>query len=429
MKIAHVIPPLAALVIAGGFLLSQHITVEKTRRTVGAYEEVIQRIAERQGNKKAASDERPTSGTEEDGDQRNGGGEIDPRELIDSVTSMLRENTRDYQGFLKLQKRLSELSPEQTKELISRIDAMEPPADVRDQILPLLLDLLAARDPKSSVLMAVDSMMRKGTSREGGWMNRISVALGAWVKREPLEALRWYDAEREAGTFEGKSLKRNNRRGLYEGAILEALAERDPALARERLASIPEAERLSVFQNAKGLMGNSEKRQLFATLARETLSPEQQANALESVIPVILGGDELERVSGFLRDINATTEEKNIVVAGATEMVLKNLSTAPADNGSPGRRAALWDWLAEQDSERADVWLGKSLASLSQNPGAQERFIALLNEFHATRPSDDLIEAYLEHARVALDALRLEEVAKKIQDPTRRAAALKKLGK
>lgn len=164
MKITRAIPPLAALAIAGAFLLKQHHDAEETSQAVAVYREAIQRVAEHRAiNTTSRGTVQKSGGNDDEAlkEERDRLREFDLKEFARLAMEARKGRiTGVDKAMLRFQKAILELDPRELAALILEAARLEISPEEKTAAVMNLIQTLALRDP-ASAMSAWGALMRE----------------------------------------------------------------------------------------------------------------------------------------------------------------------------------------------------------------------------------------------------------------------------
>lgn len=426
MKPIHIALPAAAVLINCGYLYLQSSSADVLRREVANMRQVIDaattqsadagRDADTVDRAEGAAGGRPESEAPDTGAKK-----IDLQEVVELIRNARGSRMPDLRGLMQFQRALLEMSPEEVRDLLVQARELDVPDAARAEVLGLLAERLAEHDPAGAVgLLTADGGAIEEAMKENWW--RLRNVFNRWVEKDLDRAMQWLDERAAAGDFELRSLDDSNQaRVSLEVTVISELLKRDAELARQRMDSLTDAERRAVLYHPTGDAGDPEARREWVALMRDYL-PEGQRDwsALISGIPQ---DGKLEKVAGFMDEIDATPVERRAMAQAAVGEVLNSLTKS--GTATPDKAAEIRTWLAET-VDQPDTVLGEALAGWWQSD--VDRITEVVAALHAASPSDDLLATYIDRMsgrRGARESLR--GLAEKISDPERRNALLEKI--
>ncbi len=172
----------------------------------------------------------------------------------------------DMSKFVEIEEFLSGCAVERLIELINACQAKEIKGHVGRQAIDHLLTALSDRDPRAAVGLAFDF----------GQSFRFKKVVKAWTRKEPADAVAWFEENLENAGLRGKGLGKDLEKSAVEGIAggLE-LVNRDAAL--EFVAGLPGDLALKGVQ----AMAWKRREEFDALLERSYMSKEQRTAAVE----------------------------------------------------------------------------------------------------------------------------------------------------
>ena len=408
MKPTVLLPPALALAAAAIWLGTQH-------RSLSAVEDQNTRLREQIASVRSTSGDAATAKTTghgKNGSKPAAAKKINWKELAAKQKDMERgQSIQDMRAMIELQKNLLGMSTEELVAQLDEIEALDITPEAKAGLQGMLIGMLAQKDPK----MALDRFAdRMEDDRSGSMSWQVAQAFQQWSNKEPEAALAWLDAQLAAGKFEGKSLDgRNDVRLRLEGAVLANLIATNPSAAIERLAKIPESQRAQIFQG--GMMFNvkpgSEK--AMADLIRSQLPEKDQATTLGQSASMLVQQGGYDRVTQYLKDIDASPAEREAIASQSVQMKLRNsqdlAKLAPALE--EGRT-----WAEAQAPGSGDRVIGKALGSMPNFKQASEMALSM----HEKSGNDEVLIAFIEGPNAYGHQEAILPMIDKISDPAKR---------
>jgi hypothetical protein len=200
-------------------------------------------------------------------------------------------------------------------ELIAGLDAvqsLEIPQNVREALRGSLLTFLLQKNPHEA-LMRCDLFDSRLSAIPG-------MALQAWLEKDPIAALTWYDDANQKGLLAGKGIRPSSLAAHMEGMVLNHLFQNDPAEALDRIRDLPGPDFEQVLRSVHISALSDAQRKETASLIRGKYDEEKSARIIADLArhEIQLGTSDKEdpyaKVDRFLDTIGATPLEiKNIV--------------------------------------------------------------------------------------------------------------------
>ena len=418
MKPSLVLPPLAALAIAGLWLGFQ-------RKSISAVESettLLRQHVDAAKTPSSGEDDRSLSGARIRAKQAKGLAAIDWKDIA-SKMSTNQGMMPDMRAMMEIQRKLMAMSATEMSAALDEIAALELDTQERALLESMLFGVLAEKDPQLVLERYLDKV---GDSQDAmSW--QLAGAFQQWLGKDSAAAIAWFDARIAEGKFESKSLDGKSQGRLqFEAALVSSLLASDPAAAARRIASLPEDQRRDLFQQSMfmNLKPGSEK--AFATLIREHVPEGERGSVFSNATSVMIHQGGYEKVGAFLDRIEATPDERKSVATHTASSKLQML----AHEGTIDRAAIdeMRGWLSKQSPDDVDRITGEALAN-HRNPAVKwEDNAKLIGELHGEGASDELLVSFLsgrqpkEHRDAAI------QMALKIEDEEKREEVLQKLG-
>ena len=171
MKPSYFFPPVLSLVIAGGWIGSQRVSIGKLEEETVVLRERIELV--RNGSMDGGV---PTLATRMKGGGEGGEGGIDWKDLGDKLARADHGEMPDMRAMMELQTTLMGLSGEELLAELDRIDGMDLSKDVRKALDGMLIGLLAQKEPKA----VLDRFLDRMNDRQSGMAWQLSNAFRQW---------------------------------------------------------------------------------------------------------------------------------------------------------------------------------------------------------------------------------------------------------
>ncbi|WP_035609508.1 hypothetical protein [Haloferula sp. BvORR071] len=416
MKPTILLPPALALAAAAIWLGMQHRSLSAVQDQNTTLREQIASV--RSGGADAATAKPAGSG--KNNSKPAAAKKINWKELAAKQKQMERgESIPDMRAMIEIQKTLLGLSTEELIAQLDEIDGLDISAEAKAGLQGMLIGMLAQKDPKLVLDRFADRM---NDERNGTLSWQIANAFQQWATKDSAAAVAWLDAQLAAGKFESKSLDgRSDIRQRLEGSVIASLIATNPAAAIERLAKIPEEQRVQIFQS--GLMFNmkpgSEK--AIADLVRSQLPENERASVLAQSGSMLVHQGGYDRVAQYLKDIDATSAEREAIVSQSVQSKVRN-SMMDAAKLVPALEEGRV-WAEAQAPGSGDRTVGNALGSMHNFKQASEIALSLYEKSN----SDAILVAFLEgpyaygHQDISLPILE------KISDPAKREELRKRI--
>jgi hypothetical protein len=415
MKPMHLLPPAAALVATGiwlglqqrsisslesqSVLLRQHIDAARAPAPAGGGSLAAARA------KQAAEKNLET---------------IDWKELAEAMAKA-EGGIPDMRAMMKMQTKLMALEGAELIAALDEIAALDLGKQARQSLEGMLIGLLAQKDPKLVLERFLNHL-----NQPNGMMNwQLGHAFQQWAGKDGAAAVAWLDAQIAAGKFESKSLDGKSQARLqFEAAAVMALMANDPDAAGRRIAALPEDQRRELFQQGMMLNLKPGSEKAVAAMVRQHVPETERGHAFSSITTMMVHQGGLEKVGGFLDEIDATPAERKQVAQHAAIQKLQQLT----QQGKLDRAALdeMRQWVGGQSPDEVDRITGEALANLWGSKNPWEDSAGLVEQLHAENPSDDLLVSFLEGHQAMQSPEAAIELAGKISDESKRAQLIQR---
>ena len=135
----------------------------------------------------------------------------------------------------------------------------------------------------------------------------------------------------------------------------------------------------------------------------------------------------MDQVDRFISNIQATTAEKEAIVANAAQSRIQGLGW----DGEVDRAGVdeVRVWAATQSPDNADAITGKALANIWGGKSSFDNRAKLIESLHAEGAGDDLIISFLSENRHAQQSSETSKaLAERIRDESQRVKLLDEIG-
>ncbi len=418
LKPINFLPPLAALVIAGAWLATQHhsVSIFETESAL-----LRRHIAAHHTASTTAAPAETVGLAGEEGKSRT---PIDWKTVSAQLIETQRSNGMgDMRLMIRMQQRVAEMTQEELVAALDEIAALDLPAESRSVLEQMLMGPLMEKNP---ALALTRFFPRFQEDQKGmGW--QLATALGQWADKDPREAGAWFDQQIAAGKFDSKTLDgRNRARLLFESEMIRSLVGSDAKAADARLAALPEDQWTEVLRSPAANGVKEQDQKAFAVLVRGRL-PDPEKNSAIAQIASNLTMKGYPAVSGYLDRIAATPEERVTSARSAASMQM----TQDAHKGTITREGidTMREWVTAQAPGTADATTGKALADATGVFNGKFKFAdaaALVLQYQASSGNDDVLVSFLDSGQARRNKEEAIELAEKIADPARREEILSK---
>lgn len=418
MKPTSFIPPVVALVIAGGWIGSQRhsiATLEKESDLLRKH------IAARSSG---AGDDSPHSKNAPPGKLAKDKEPLDWKKIAAQFVEMQNSGGMgDMRTMMRFQQRLLEMSKEELVAALDEIAALDLPAESRAMLELMLIGPLVQKDPELALTRFIDQIQVKKSGM--GW--QLSNAFQQWAKKDPAKASAWFDQQIAAGKFDSKSLDGKSRpRQQFEGALINVLLASDPDAAGRRLGTMPEDQRSDVLTQHQFQQLKEEDQLAFAKLVRSQVPADEQADALARQASRVVLGDGYSKVTEYLDRIDATPAERAVCAGGAAESKLTNYDDKKVTREDLD---AMREWVGSQAPQALGSITGKALGNAMQGSHKMEFSEAaeLAVQYNQASGNDEVLASFLESWPARKNKEQARVLAEKISDGKRREEILKRL--
>lgn len=335
---------------------------------------------------------------------------IDWKHLANSRAGMQSaDGMPDMRSMVELQKTLRAFSSEEILAGLDEIASLEIPAAAKKQLEGILIGILADKDPEAALQRYATKL-----GEDNGMLNwQLANALKKWSADDPGAASAWMDEQIRSGTFDSKSLDgKNTTHQMFEASLIQSLVVSDPSAAAARLAAMPEDQRAAIFNHSMAIQFKPGQSRALADLIRSQVPEEQRAQTLANLAKHSAQQGGFERVSGILREIDASRDERKAIVAQALTTRLQHSSESAATYQETR------DWIHANAPEDGGTLTGQALAQLAAGGKFEEMAGHALADLQSSG-NDDTLAAFLMHAPGA-SRMEILALAPKISDPALR---------
>jgi hypothetical protein len=326
----------------------------------------------------------------------------------------------DLPKLMQYRLRLSSLDAVGLDALLRSAEALDLPPGHRYALYERLLSVLAAKDPAAATSTGI-RLVAGMSGREAVklWMNPLPNALKDWASKDPAAALAWFEAQKNSGAFEVKSLSDANLPAWMAGGLFTGMMYRDGK--EEGLAlfeTLDEAGRTAALLRFGTKNSNAEDHATILKLAAGISDPGARANALMGAINM-LGQSDLAAAGSFVSGAGLPeAEARKLLVAAAL---------APANNGGSVDTASRLAWLREQTPPaQRDKSTGYFLGSVAESDPAGIR--RQVDAELAAGASDAFLGAFIRNAAQRSGSTELAfSYLPRLTDPAERARSLREI--
>lgn len=412
LKATHLIPPLAALVLVGGWNVAHMRSISSLKRDA----------AELRVNLSAARVSPPgvTPSTASASQ-----GPIDWKQMPSRIAEFQQGGEKaQLRAMIDFQQRLKNMSREELITALDEIDALGLSENDRDEMLTWILESLVKLDPQYALARFVDQI--ESSSSAVGW--HLASAFGKWAKTDPAAATAWFDRQIAGGKFESRTLDgRSEIRSTFESELLETLLSSDLATAARRIQALPEDQRREILEQLPFSELDPNEQKAYASLVRQLIPADEREGSFAHIASQLINGGDYQEVSSFLDSVQAGPAER---AAAAKQAAVTRMEMLGQD-GSITRAEvdSLRAWVGQQAPSLTDSITGKALAEASQDGGDFDYAAAsqLVVIYQQATGSDDVLISFLEGYSARSNLEEAKQLADLISDPKQREEMLNRL--
>lgn len=374
----------------------------------------------------------PASGAAKQGASRASGskvptvnGQIDWKDMAALIRAMEEdEGMGGFRTMMDLEKRVAQMSKEELLAAMEEVSRLGLDPEARASLEEMLVCPLIEKDPELALVTFADRIPIEDDSVA----SELSTALGAWAKKDPVAASKWFDKQIAAGIFESKSLDGQSQiRMEFEAALVGELLESDMSAAGQRIAALPEEQRREALEQISFSELSPGAQKAYAELVRGLVPQDERAGSFTHVISDLITDGGYAKVGSFLDDIQATPEERAVSARQAANSQLEEIAydRAVTREDVDAMRA----WLDRQAPGTADRVTGEALGDAAQEDGefGFEDASKLALEYHKNSGNDEVLVAFLESFAARSNLEEALPIADKIRDPKLRDEVLNRL--
>ncbi len=399
-----IFPALALFVVVGW------IGVQK--KTAASLEREISLVTERIAQVRTGMDAGGKTREAEDKARKEKDRKIDWKDLAGKIGQMRNGTMPDMRAMMHMQRLLMDLSPQELGAQLDEIAALDLDDAARKQLQGMITGILSEKAPQ----MVLERFGEDLADDDMGRSWQLGMALGRWADKDPAAASAWLDKQIAAGKFESKSLDGKNESLVrFESSLVGALLKTDPAAAAARVASLPEEQRVELFQQGFSFQLEAKNEAAYANLVRGSVAADKVGGILADTAGNLAVRGDYERVDGFIAASQAGDEEKKSIV----EQVMK--SKLSSGGGSEIKTEDLDKaraWAATQSPGAVDKATGEVLASTMWRGGDFNKASALVLQYNEGSGNDEVLTAFLRSNSMRNNAKdQVEALIDKIKDP------------
>ena len=422
MKASLFIPPFVALAIAGTWLGNQHQAITTLEQKSAALRKSIAAhssdASAESPNTKPATPTKAASAKEP----------IDWKKIAEQLTEIQQAGGTGGTGvmrtMMRFQERLQAMSKEELIAALDEFATLDFPTETRHMLEQMIILPLVEKDPE----LALTRFIHRLGDNDSSLTWQLSHAMQKWAEKDPAAASAWFDQQIAAGKFDSKALDgRSETRIQFEKELINVLLGTDPDAAGRRLAAMPEGGRDEVLAGISYQPLKDEEQLAFATLVREQVSKENQAQTLAQQASHLVGNEGYAKVTEFLDRIQATPAERTASVekaAGSSIHAITQKSKITREDID-----TLREWVTTQAPESTGRATGSALAYALQGSHKLEFSEAaeLAAQYHDASDNDDVLYSFLNGWGARQNKEQARILAGKISDANRREVILQNL--
>jgi hypothetical protein len=418
LKPTSVIPPVVALVIAGGWIGSQRQSITTLEKEIEVLRKHI--AARASGAGENSQHAKPTSPGKSAKDKQ----PLDWKKIASQFAETQRSGgIGDMRTMMRFQQRLQAMTQEELVAALDEIAALDLPAESRAMLEQMLIGPLVQKDPELALTRFIDRIQ----DQQSGVAWQLSSALQEWAKKDPAKASAWFDRQIAAGKFDSKSLDGKSRlREQFEGGLINVLLASDLNAADRRLGAIPEDQRSEVMSQFQFQQLKDEDQLAFAKLIRGQVPENQQADTLAQQASRMVSSGGYSKVTEYLDRIEATPTERAACAEEVAESKLRNYDSKKITREDLD---SMREWVGGQAPESLGRITGKVLGNALQGRNKMEFSEAadLAVQYNQTSGNDEVLASFLESWPARENKEQARGLADKIADEKRREQILKRL--
>lgn len=436
LKTSSLIPPVAALLLAAGWLVPKYRALAAAEKENGL---LSQRIAAARRPLPAGTDS-----TAPNPDGRSIVGSLKAVETMDwkSLAAVLADqgsstqlSLRQAQAMLEAKARIPKMSKDELSRALDEVITYSKKLDdmgcgqLMGGLGSWLLEPLVRMNPQFALTQYLPYLKEGG--RFYAFTRPLGDVFGNWVKSDVTAAAAWLDSRTAAGDFEGKSLKDDFSRNVFEWSLMEELFVSNRPEAERRLSSLPVPQRKVMLANLTGSAGKADP-VAFAALLRSNLPVQDQPKAIARLANAMRGNKPFSELESILASIGGTPEDRMVSVESEAGSLVDH--QVYPDQGRKG----IWkvgdlgevrQWLREEAPAEADRITGVTLADLLKSPGQMSfgEIAALAGKYDNESGGSEVLASFLECAAGTAHKEEARAMAASIAEESLRARVLKKL--
>lgn len=403
MKLTHLILPAVAGLVYATLINGQQRTITiLTEKTVLLSERLQQFSEESETRKK----ERFATAADKKSDLKNiakSMKELENGEVVGNIRAMLR-----------LQSQLMAMSVEELVAALEDADELGLSDDELKALRGKFIQMLASKDPGLAL-----QKYGKELLEDGGWSVRS--ALTQFALKDPLGAMAWVDEQVAKGNLENKSLHENNSpRAQIEAALLQSLLGKQDGLISERLATLPEKERLAAMEKVY-LEENDKPAQLaFGQLIRANVPEKKQADFLADKFYNIVDMDG-KKAGELFETLKSSSSERAQV---ANKMLEKSANRSGMKTETLVKS---YQWVKKLAPEESPATMGEALGMLATS-GQEKAAMSQLLELRKSGENEKMVVSYLQFHGSQMNAENTQLLLNELSEGAEKEKMRKLLG-
>jgi hypothetical protein len=422
VKASLYIPPVVALALAGTWLAIQRQSISTLEQQSASLRKAIA------AHSSDASAESPNTKPADPTKAANAKEPIDWKKIAAQLTEIRQADGTGGTGvmrtMMRFQERLQAMSKEELIAALDEFATLDFPTETRHMLEQMIILPLVEKDPE----LALTRFIHRLGDNDSSLTWQLSHAMQKWAEKDPAAASAWFDQQIAAGKFDSKALDgRSQTRIQFEKNLIHVLLSTDLEAAGRRLAAMPEGGRDAVLTQIFPQTLKNEEQLAFATLVREQVSKEKQAQTIAQQASRLVGKEGYAKVTEFLDRIQATPAERSASVEKAAESSIQTIS-----HQSKITREdidTLREWVTAQAPESTGRATGSALAYALQGSHKLEFSEAaeLAAQYHDASDNDDVLYSFLNGWGARQNKEQARILAGKISDANRREVILQNL--
>jgi hypothetical protein len=423
MRSVHLIAPVVALVLVGGWLSLQRQALGSVEKE---YAELQARIAAAESS--GAEGNGPVSQSEADRKPVNW--KLLSRQLSEMRHSGDTGDPRPLERFLA---RVETMTAEELVDALAEIASWKDSGSAAASLESIIIKTLLQKDPEL-VFTKFATYLR--TDRETIGL-KFCRAFQKWAEHDLEKATAWFDGQIAAGNFDSNSLDgKSHSRSRFESGLFHVLLSSDVEAAFKRLATVGAEQRGEVLEGWEMSPFKQESQQTFMKLARAGLSEDQVSTLMARQSRLLVSATDFSGVSAFLDRASATAAERTGCVEAAVgeraQMIFNERKITRDDLD------AIRQWVSTQAPDSTDRITGQVLVEFTR----ESHSLVLAAHFHALEfaeaaelaaryhegaDSDDVLCSFLKSHAAQSHKEQARVLAEMIRDGKRQAEILKLL--